>query len=506
EGHKLVHKLKYYDLAALSFCGTIGSGITIMVGLALFTGGPATLLLTFIFGVVTLYIVLSSLCEMATYIPLPDGFAGYASRYVEPAFGFAVGYTFLFKYLILGPSQMSAASSAIGYWVDRDTVNPAVWITIIMIADISTNYLAVNSYAIFIRFFALFKITVIVGLTLFSLVLTIGGNPEHKTIGFQFWNDPGAFAPYKTLEGSNGKAAAFFASFQPSIFALFGFELYGIALGETESPIRKNIYRAHNLIFWTIGPVYIFLVLFLGMILSYDDPNLYTSIVSFRSSAASSPFVVAIRNAGIPVLPHIINACILIFVFTSSNTELYVAIRALYGLAVNGMAPKVFSQTNKKGIPYNALGFCGMFYVLGYMNSTESSKKIYQYFVNVVTVFVLLNYAGILICHLRFVKAVKVQGIERKTEMYYTAFGSPYSSYFALSFIIILLFLKNYSVFLDYGLGSRFDYQTFISAYIGIPIFFILYFGYKYFFKSKIISFEEMDLYSYKDVIDAEEE
>jgi len=51
--------------------------------------------------------VLSSLGEMAAYLPIQRGFVGYASRFVDPALGFALGYNYLFKYWIVTPNNVS---------------------------------------------------------------------------------------------------------------------------------------------------------------------------------------------------------------------------------------------------------------------------------------------------------------------------------------------------------------------------------------------------------------
>jgi len=40
-----------------------------------------------------------SLGEMAAYLPHKRGFAGYATRFVDPALGFALGWNYLFKYV-----------------------------------------------------------------------------------------------------------------------------------------------------------------------------------------------------------------------------------------------------------------------------------------------------------------------------------------------------------------------------------------------------------------------
>lgn len=57
------------------------------------------LLLGYAFVGFVCYLVMISLGEMAAYLPHKKGFAGYATRFVDPALGFALGYNYLFKYV-----------------------------------------------------------------------------------------------------------------------------------------------------------------------------------------------------------------------------------------------------------------------------------------------------------------------------------------------------------------------------------------------------------------------
>ena len=79
--------------------------------------------------------------------------------------------------------------------------------------------------------------------------------------------------------------------------------------------------------------------------------------------------------AGIKVLNHIINACILIFVLSAANSDLYIGTRTLYGLAVQGQAPKIFTRVNLMGVPYPALIACTAFCALVFLNVSASSAK-----------------------------------------------------------------------------------------------------------------------------------
>lgn len=73
---------------------------------------------------------------------------------------------------------------------------------------------------------------------------------------------------------------------------------------------------------------------------------------------------------------HVVNACILVFVFSASNSDLYIASRTLYGLACEGKAPKIFAKTDKRGVPIYALGASAMFACLAYLNVTNVSNAV----------------------------------------------------------------------------------------------------------------------------------
>jgi amino acid transporter len=84
----------------------------------------------------------------------------------------------------------------------------------------------------------------------------------------------------------------------------------------------------YRLTFWRILVFYIFSIFLIGMVVPYNSPKL-AGAAKAASNANASPFVVAIELAGINALPAILNACILIFVFSAANSDLYIASRTL---------------------------------------------------------------------------------------------------------------------------------------------------------------------------------
>lgn len=240
-----------------------------------------------------------------------------------------------------------------------------------------------------------------------------------------------------------------------------------MTVGEAQNP-RKTIPRAIKLTFYRILFFYCLSVFFLGMLVPYDDKKLLDANKA-GTKASASPFVVAIRNAEIKHLPGILNACILLFTFSASNSDLYIASRTLYGLAEQGHAPRIFAWTDKRGVPVPALALSACFCLLAMMNVAESSNKVFGYFVNMVTIFGLLTWISILVTHIYFVKARRAQGITNAMMPYVAPFGLV-GSYAALFFCILIAFTKNFNVFTK-GAYGNFDYKNFITGYIGIPLY-----------------------------------
>lgn len=283
-------------------------------------------------------------------------------------------------------------------------------------------------------------------------------------------------------------------------FAYLGTELVGVTVGEAQNP-RKTVPRAIKLTFYRILFFYVLSVLLVGMIVPYNSEALAFATKA-TTGASASPFVVAIKIAGIKVLDHILNACICVFVFSASNSDLYIASRTLYGLASDGSAPAIFKRTDKKGVPIYALALSASFALLAFMNVSDDSRTVFGYFVNLTTIFGLMTWISILVTHIWFVRARAAQGL-KKEQMPYTAPLGIWGSYFALGMCILVALTKNYDVFVG---NFRTKYQTFITGYIGIPIYLILIFGHKFWTKSKGVTPAEADFYTGKDYIDAEEE
>ncbi len=123
-----------------------------------------------------------------------------------------------------------------------------------------------------------------------------------------------------------------------------------MAAGEAENP-RKNLPRAYNSVFYRLTTFFVLGSMCVGIVVPYNDTNLLQALSDARPGAGSSPYVIAMTRMGIPILPHIVNFLVLSAIFSAGNSYVFCASRTLFGLALEGKAPRIFTYCTKSGVP-----------------------------------------------------------------------------------------------------------------------------------------------------------
>jgi len=500
DADKTLHRgLKARQISMIALGGAVGTGLIIGSGTALRRGGPLGLFLGYSFVGFVCYMVMVALGEMAAFLPHKKGFAGYATRFVDPALGFALGWNYLIKYLIVTPNNINAAGVVVQYWTRK--VHIAIWMVIFIAFIFLVNLLGVRVFGELEFWFSSIKVISLIGLLLMGIIIDLGGNPKHDRIGFRYWRPPNGPMGHYLLDQVKNESTSiflgFWATLTNALFAYIGTELIGVTVGEAENP-RRNIPIAIRRTFFRILVFYVGGVFVIGLIVPSTDNTLFVATKS-KTGAAASPFVVATTLVGIKVLNHIINAAILIFVMSAANSDLYIGSRTLYGLAVEGKAPAIFKRVNRLGVPWPSLIVCTLFCGLVFLNVKASGARVFGWFVNLVSTAGALTWLTIVFSHIRFMKALKAHGISRDSLPYKAPF-QPYGSYFAFVATAIITFFKGFDAFIPFTTDS------FVTNYIGLPIFFFLWLGYKLWYKTKVIPPHEVDLVTGIREIDEEEE
>lgn len=430
---------------------------------------------------------------MIAYLPIPGGHIKLAERFVDPALSFTMGWNYWYNWTIILPAELSAAAVLINYWTTA--VNNGVWISVCLVVVVAINFLGTGAYGEAEFWFASIKVLTIVGLIILGVIISAGGGPQGDPIGFKYWGNPGALTQYKDIPGALGRFLGFWAVLTQAAFSYIGTEIVAIAAGEAKNP-RRNIPRAIKRVFVRILVFYLGGTFVIGIIVPYNEPSL-----RLGSGVGKSPFVIAIKNAGIPVLPSIINACLLTSAWSAASSDLYTSSRALYGLALTKQAPKIFARTTRRGLPYVSLVLCTLFAGLAYMSLQTTAGNVFNYLANLTAAAGLLTWWGIVFTYIRFSKGLRVQGIDRKKLPYWSWFNyRQLAAWYAIILISIILFFSSYTVFLH----GEWDAPTFVTNYLPVFLFPCLWIGWKLFKRTKFVRANEMDFYSGLDVIEAD--
>ncbi|KAK7040056.1 amino acid permease/ SLC12A domain-containing protein [Favolaschia claudopus] len=499
----LQRNMKQRHVQMIALAGTLGTGLFLGSGKAIAHAGPAGALLAYIHVGTICYCMLMSLGEMMCYMPISGGYIHFAERFIEPAMGFAIGWMQWYSGIISLPTEIISATIIIGFWdtgpdgSGMPNSHLAGYLTLLLFLCAAVNFLGVRWFGESEFIFACIKIALVLGCIIGGLVIDLGGGPNHDRIGFRYWQNPGAFAPY-LVAGNTGKFLGWFQTLLQAAFSYVGMESLAMTAAEVQNP-RHSLAKAVRRVFYRILMFYVLGILVVGMLVPSNDDKLLQD----TGTAASSPFVLAMTRAGVKTLPSVINAGVLSSAFSAGNSGLYSASRQIYGLALRGQAPRIFAKTTKGGLPIAALAFSSMWILLSYMALSSGASTVLNWLSNLTSILGFCTWGVISWTYIRFYHGMKAQGIDRTKFVYWNRF-QPYPAYWALIWSIIIIIFNGWSVFIK----GDWDVSDFIIAYINLPLFAGLYFIYKLARKSKMVHPSQMDFHSNvppPDTIDVDE-
>uniref|UniRef100_A0A060TEP8 ARAD1D09482p n=1 Tax=Blastobotrys adeninivorans TaxID=409370 RepID=A0A060TEP8_BLAAD len=477
----VVRGLKARHLSMISLGGTIGGGLFIGTASNLADAGPVSMLICYMFIATLTYSIAMSLGEMTTFIPLTGSFTQFSTRFVSPSFGAAVGWLYWFSWAMTFAVELNAAAMVIQYWTDAVPV--AAWISIFFVLLSATNFLAVRYYGEIEFWMAAIKVVAIVGWLLYAFIMVCGAG-QTGPVGFRYWRNPGPWGPGILVSSvPTGRFLGFLSTLVNAAFTYQGTELVGITAGEAANP-RKAVPKAVNKVFFRIVIFFLGSVLFIGLLVPWNDPKLSSD----ESYTASSPFVIAIVNSGTKVLPHIFNAVILSTMLSAGNSDVYIGSRVLYALAESGVAPSIFLRTTRQGVPYINVALTAVFGALAYLQVSNTGITVFNWLVNISAVAGMICWCSISLSHIRFMKALKVQGFSRKDLPFVAPFNPAYAWY-ALVVMILIIFIQGFSAFFG------FTATAFFTAYVSLIVFVVLWAAFQLLFQCPLwIRAEDMDL------------
>lgn len=467
----LQRKLKARHLTMISLGGAIGTGLFLGSGPAIASAGPGGALVAYAVIGIMVYFIMTSLGELASFMPVSGAFSTYATRFIDPALGFALGWNYWFTWAMTLAAELSAATMVMKFWFPHSP--SLLWSSLFLVLIFLLNYVSVKGYGEGEYWFSLIKVATIIIFIVVG-ILMIFGIMNGEAIGFK--NFTVGDAPFA------GGFLATLGIFIAAGFSFQGTEIVGVAAGESEDP-AKNVPRAVRSIFWRIFLFYILAIFVIGLIVPYTNSSLQGHTIMV------SPFTMVFEKVGLAFAASVMNAIILTAVLSAGNSSLYVTSRMLYSMANEGLAPRIFGKLNKRGVPIWGLVVTSLVGMLAFFASIFGDGVIYIWLMNAVGVTGFIFWLGIAASHYRFRKAYIAQGFSLD-DLPYLSKWFPFGPIFSFVLCFSVLLAQNYQAFI----GDHIEWASVIASYLGIPLFLVMWLGYKFIKKTKVIPLEECQI------------
>lgn len=456
----LTRSLKSRHLQMIAIGGAIGTGLFIGSGSVLHNGGPASVIIAYVLIGIMIFATCHALGELAVTFPVSGAFVIYTTRFVDESWGFAMAWNYALQWLVVFPLELVAAAIAVSYWDSK--TNPAAYVAIFYALIVAINFFGVKGYGEAEFVFSAIKVLAVVGFIILGIVLICGGGPKGGYIGGKYWHNPGAFN-----NGFKGLCSVFVTA----AFAFSGTELAGLAAAETANP-RKSLPKATKQVIWRISLFYVVSLIIVGCLVPYNDPDLANA----DGTARYSPFVIAIKNAGISGLPSVMNVVIMVAVLSVGNSSVFGTSRTLAALAAAGQAPKFFGYIDKRGRPLWGIVVQLVFGLMCFITASNKEGVAFDWMLAISGLSALFTWGSICLCHIRFRRALAYQGRDT-SELAFTSQCGVIGSWFGVTLVVLVLIAQFWLAV--WPMGAKPNAEAFFESYLSFPVILAFYLGHK---------------------------
>ena len=418
---QLQGELNNRHIQLIAIGGAIGTGLFLGSGQTISLTGPSLLFTYMLIGIV-LFAFMRALGELLLSNSKFNSFVDIANEYLGPFGGFVIGWTYWVCWIVSSMSDLTAMGQYFAYWY------PQVphWLTVLFIVLllISFNLLGARLFGELEFWFSIIKVVTIITMVIVGLVLIfLSFKTEYGHASFGNLIHHGGMFPHG--------AAGFLMSFQIAVYSFIGIELIGVTAGETKNP-EKTIPKAINNV-----PIRILLFYIGGLLV------IMSVIPWFKVDPDSSPFVKLFTLIGVPFAAGIVNFVVLTAAASATNSGIYSNSRILFGLAKQGLGPKVLTKTNSNGVPYLSMLVSSITLLIAALLNFifPDAIKLFIYVTTLSTVLFLVVWGMIIVSYIAYVK----KNPEQHQSSAFKLWGGKIIAYIVLSFFIFIFILLFFS-------------------------------------------------------------
>lgn len=403
--------LKNRHIQLIALGGAIGTGLFLGIAQTIGMAGPSVILGYAIGGLIAFFIM-RQLGEMVVEEPVTGTFSHFANRYWSGLAGFMSGWNYWVLYVLVGMAELTAVGIYIKYWWPDVPTWASAAVFFVLINAI--NMFQVKIYGEMEFWFSLIKVAAIVSMIGFGAWMLATGNGGPDASVANLWQYGGFFP-----NGIGGLTLAMAVI----MFSFGGLELVGITAAEADDP-KRSIPKATNQVIYRI------LLFYVGALTILLSLYPWQKVVE-----GGSPFVMIFHALDSNVVATVLNVVVLTAALSVYNSCVYCNSRMLFGLAVQGDAPKTLIKVNRRGVPMKALGISalatGLSVLINYLMPGEAFGLLMALAVSALVI----NWGIISITHLKFRKAMRANG----HATFFPSWGYPITNWVCLAFLAAIL-------------------------------------------------------------------
>ena len=345
-GSKLFKSLGLWQLTAIGVGGIIGVGIFSLAGLVAHGSetspavGPAVLFSFLIAGLASAAAALSY-AEFAGMIPRAGSAYTYGYVALGEIIGWFIGWDLLLEYIAIVAVVAIGISGYFDAFLSGIGIHMPAWMT--STADEGKGGL-VNLPAIFVCLLVTFILSrgtkafgrfelIAVGIKVLLILFIIG-------LGV-FYIDGENYDPF--LPSGFGPV---FAGAATVFFAVFGYDAMSTAAEEAKDG-KKHMPKA------------IILSLIIAMLLYVAATLVLTGMQNYTDIDPTAGFASAFQSVGLPVVATIISVFAVLSILTVMLTFLLGVTRVWFSMSRDGLLPRWFSRTDRRGVPQRVTWIAG---------------------------------------------------------------------------------------------------------------------------------------------------
>ena len=405
-----------WQVAFIGLGGVIGSCYFLGVGWSISVMGPSVFLAFLVVGVIVFGLMIAY-AELLVNVPRTGTFVAYTNEFLGPTLSVGMGWSFWFNWVCYCPSEAIAVAFALqGLTGITSPVAYCAFALGAMAALTLINLCSVDIFAKIESGLAITKVCVIIAFIIIAFGIWVGiwGSPSGEVAA------QGIEDGFKGLGVNLSTGVGIYGTLFPNGFGVVlvlmttvlvtfqGTEIVGLAAAESQNP-DKSVPAACRSVTYRIGLLYLIPILLVLLVYPYQlatDERPVFSDIAF--------------GYGMPAFGYIFLAVVLVAAFSCANTGFYGTVRCMYGLSIEGLAPKFLSKLSKNQAPQRAtlftLAFMWVVLVIGLVSEiTGARSNLYGNLLSMSGFTGTLAWVGIILSQKVFRKRIKARGYDPET-------------------------------------------------------------------------------------------